>query len=178
MIARVGIRLAVIATLVATIGCDRVTKHVASRTLADTPERSYLGDTVRLAYVENTGGFLSLGANLPPLARTAIFTVATGFMLLAIGVLAIRSRWSGWRAVGLTLFVAGGFSNWVDRIVGGSVVDFLNVGIGSLRTGIFNVADMAILLGIGILIASEIRTHLESRTQGPGSSEGGPYRVP
>jgi signal peptidase II len=32
-------------------------------------------------------------------------------------------------------------------------VDFLNVGIGPLRTGIFNVADMAIMLGVALLIA-------------------------
>jgi signal peptidase II len=48
--------------------------------------------------------------------------------------------------------VAGGVSNWVDRLVQGSVVDFLNVGIGPVRTGVFNVADMAIMLG-AVLIA-------------------------
>jgi signal peptidase II len=32
------------------------------------------------------------------------------------------------------------------------VIDFLNVGIGSLRTGIFNVADMAIMLGVFLLL--------------------------
>ena len=49
------------------------------------------------------------------------------------------------------LFAAGGASNLVDRIAYGSVIDFMNLGIGSLRTGIFNVADMAIMLGAGIL---------------------------
>jgi signal peptidase II len=39
----------------------------------------------------------------------------------------------------------------------GSVVDFLNVGIGSLRTGIFNVADMAIMLGVALLLLAELR---------------------
>lgn len=162
VIARIGVRLAIVLTLVATIGCDRVTKHVATSTLADAPERSYLGDTVRLAYVENTGGFLSLGATLPPIVRTGIFTVATGLMLFGMVVIAIRSRWTGWRAVGVTLFVAGGLSNWIDRVLRGSVVDFLNVGIGSLRTGIFNVADVAVMLGIGVLIACEVRTHQDS----------------
>jgi signal peptidase II len=37
------------------------------------------------------------------------------------------------------------------------VIDFINVGVGPVRTGIFNVADMAIMLGIGILLAGEFR---------------------
>ena len=61
---------------------------------------------------------------------------------------AIVFRWSGWPLLGLTLFVAGGASNWLDRVVRGSVIDFINVGVGSLRTGIFNVADVAIMLGV------------------------------
>jgi hypothetical protein len=46
----------------ATIGCDRVTKQVATATRAGTSGRSFLSDTVRLEYGENMGGFLSLGA--------------------------------------------------------------------------------------------------------------------
>jgi signal peptidase II len=52
----------------------------------------------------------------------------------------------------VALFVAGGASNLVDRIAHGVVIDFMNVGIGPLRTGIFNVADVAIMLGAGILM--------------------------
>ncbi len=81
------------------------------------------GDS-RNRYVENRGGFLSAGANLPPTVRTAI---------------------------GLALFLAGGASNWIDRVVRGSVIDFLNVGIGPVRTGVFNVADVAIMLGVAII---------------------------
>lgn len=53
---------------------------------------------------------------------------------------------------GVALFVAGGASNLVDRITYGMVIDFMNDGIGSVRTGIFNVADMAIMLGAVILV--------------------------
>jgi len=49
----------------------------------------------------------------------------------------------------VALIVGGGVSNLIDRVrYGGYVVDFLNVGIGPLRTGIFNVADMAIMAGV------------------------------
>jgi signal peptidase II len=150
-------RLGLLALAVATVGCDRVTKHIATRVLEGEPTRSYLGDTVRVTYAENTGGFLSLGAGLPDSVRTAVFTIATGLALLALAAAALRGRFSGLRLAALVLFVAGGASNWIDRALRGSVVDFLNVGIGPLRTGIFNVADMAIMLGALLFLLAELR---------------------
>ena len=47
---------------------------------------------------------------------------------------------------------AGGTSNQIDRAARGSVVDFINVGVGSLRTGIFNVADLAIVFGFALVL--------------------------
>ena len=57
----------------------------------------------------------------------------------------------------MILFVAGGMSNLIDRVAMGSVIDFMNVGIGSFRTGIFNVADGAIMAGVALLIADHYR---------------------
>jgi signal peptidase II len=55
--------------------------------------------------------------------------------------------------LGLAFLWAGGVSNLADRVArGGRVVDFLNVGVGPLRTGIFNVADMAIMLGVALVL--------------------------
>jgi signal peptidase II len=48
--------------------------------------------------------------------------------------------------------VAGGASNLLDRLAFGRVIDFINVGLGSVRTGIFNVADMAIMLGAAVVV--------------------------
>ena len=138
--------------LAGTAGCDRVTKHFAVTTLAGMPERSYLGDTVRLDYHENAGGFLSTGANWRPAVRAAFFQGANAIFLLATVALAVRFKWSRLAGIGLALFLGGGISNLIDRIALGSVIDFLNVGIGPLRTGIFNVADMAIMLGIALLM--------------------------
>jgi len=140
-------RLVLMLAVVATVGCDQITKRIATATLADGPGQCYFGDTVRVTYVENEGGFLSLGAAMPPAVRTAVFTVATGAMLLVLSVIAVRSRLRLWPALGLALFLAGGASNWIDRVAQGAVVDFLNVGVGVVRTGIFNVADVAIMAG-------------------------------
>jgi signal peptidase II len=136
-----------------TIGCDRVTKHIATEVLAGTPTRSFFGDTLRLDYAENAGAFLGVGADWPPQARAVLFFAAT-----LVGVLVVDGLWRRLRhepaaLVGLTLFAAGSLSNLVDRVAYGSVVDFLNVGVGSVRTGIFNVADVAILSGAALVVA-------------------------
>ena len=140
--------------LAATIGCDRVTKHLATDALIGAPDRSFLADTVRVAYAENTGGFLSVGAAWPAQGRTAIFVVVNGALLAITAVVVLRSRWSLGSRLGATLFLAGGASNWIDRVWHGRVVDFLNLGIGPLRTGVFNVADVAIMVGLAVVIVA------------------------
>lgn len=166
--ARRLVLLAIMAT--ATIGCDRVTKHVAETTLVGKPSQSFFADTVRIVYAENTGGFLSLGANLPPAVRTVLFVVSTGLVLLALIGLGLRANQTFAQTAGLVLFIAGGASNWVDRFTRGSVVDFLNVGIGWLRTGIFNFADVAIMLGVAVFLLAELRDR-GARANGTQRSE-------
>lgn len=154
-------RIVLFVAVFGTIGCDQVTKHIATTTLAGLPDRSYLGDTLRIGYVENQGGFLSVGAELAAPMRTAVLTVATGVMLLAFAIVAVRRRISGRPALGVALFVAGGASNWVDRVAHGRVVDFLNVGVGFVRTGVFNVADVAIMAGAVAFAWSELSRRSE-----------------
>jgi signal peptidase II len=155
---RLGVRLVLLIAIGATIGCDRVTKHVAATTLAEGPSRSFLADTFRLEYVENTGAFLGLGADWPLAVRTAVFGIGNGLLLVALAVFAMRRRWPRRALLGVALFVAGGASNLLDRITYGMVIDFMNVGVGSLRTGIFNVADMAIMLGASMLVLEGFRS--------------------
>jgi signal peptidase II len=153
----IALRLALIFVVGSAIGCDRATKQAAATALAGSPSRWLLAGTIELQYAENTGGFLSVGADLPPAARTALFTVVNGLLLFAVVVAGIRMRWTGWRRFGLALFLAGGVSNWFDRVTRGSVVDFISVGLGPLRTGIFNVADVAIVLGAAVVMLAELR---------------------
>ena len=149
--------LLLLALLAGVVGCDRVTKHVATETLAGSPTQSLWFDVVRLSYAENTGSFLSLGANLPEPVRFTLFVVGSGALLVLLVVYALRAHWAGLKLVALGLFVAGGASNLADRVMSGYVVDFLNVGVGPIRTGIFNVADIAISAAIVLLIVGEYR---------------------
>ena len=156
--AGIGVRFVLLMAIVTTIGCDRVTKHAAATTLSGGPSRSFLADTFRLEYVENTGAFLNLGADWPLPVRTAVFGLGNGLLLMALAVAAMRWRFSGPALLGVALFIAGGASNLLDRITYGVVIDFMTVGFGPLRTGIFNVADMAIMLGASILVIEAYRS--------------------
>jgi signal peptidase II len=111
-------------------------------------------DTVRIQLAYNNGAFLGLGRSLDPHLRFLILTGLVGAFLLALFVYLLISkemdRISLWA---LSLIFAGGFSNFIDRALNnGAVVDFLNMGVGGLRTGIFNVADVYIMIGAGLII--------------------------
>lgn len=140
------------AVLSSTVGCDRVTKHIAITSLAGTPDRVLFAGIVRLQYAENPGGFLSLGSDLSAGARFAIFSVGTGLLLILVLIIAIHSYRSQWQTAAITLMFAGGASNLADRILRGTVIDFVSLGVGSVRTGVFNLADLAIAAGICMLL--------------------------
>ena len=135
-----------------TIALDQITKYTAKPLLQGQGSYSYLADTWRFVYSENTGAFLGLGAELSAGLRTLIFTVMVSLFLVALTVYTLRAALPRWHQIGAALLLGGGIGNLIDRVLLGYVIDFMNAGIGGLRTGIFNVADMAILLGIGFMI--------------------------
>ena len=153
VIGRIGLRVALLLAMAATIGCDRITKQIATEVLAGTPARSFLAGAIRLEYAENAGAFLGLGATWPASVRAAVFALATFVGLAVVTALWRRLGHTPAAVFGLALFAAGSLSNLVDRAAYGSVVDFLNVGIGPVRTGIFNVADVAIVAGAALVVA-------------------------
>jgi signal peptidase II len=136
--------------VVAFVGCDQATKALAREALATSPPISLLGGAVRFQLAENPGAFLSLGAGLSPHWRFFLGVVFSGAALAALAVFILRSTsLSPAQRIGLGLVVAGGLGNLVDRLANdGRVVDFVSLGVGSLRTGIFNVADVAITAGV------------------------------
>jgi signal peptidase II len=162
---KLGRTVVLLALVVVTVGCDRITKHIAATSLEGVPRQSFFADVLRLEYTENPGGFLSLGADLPPAIRSIVFQLGAGVMLVGLLLIAIRLRWTGWPPVGVSLAFAGGMSNWIDRVLRGSVIDFLNIGIGHLRTGIFNFADVAIMLGVCILLVNYHQLNFEAEAE-------------
>ncbi len=137
---------------------DQVSKSIARQQLANSPPIILINDIIRVYYSENSGAMLGLGANLPPNLRFWLLSVVAGLMLIGMLVFAWRSESLDIMGVlGTGLLVGGGVSNLIDRIISGRVIDFMNIGIGNLRTGIFNVADVAIMIGAGLIIVWSLR---------------------
>jgi len=139
------------------IGVDQFTKAIAKAFAPRTEAWSALGDTVRLQLAHNYGAFLSLGDALPPGWRQGLLSMGVGVVLLGLLVYLLWAKRINPRTIlPLSLVLAGGLSNLIDRLAyGGYVVDFLNLGLGPLRTGVFNVADVAIMAGVVWLLLDE-----------------------
>ena len=145
--------------LLSCVGCDQATKSVARNLLTPYDSISLLNGFIRFEYVENPGAFLGLGAQFPGALRFLIFVVFTGTMLAVMLLLVIKQRAADrTQLTGLTLVAGGGIGNLIDRIINeGRVVDFISLGLGPVRTGIFNLADVAIIAGAMLLLYGLIR---------------------
>jgi signal peptidase II len=148
-----------LALLLTCVGCDQLAKQIAHSTLAGSTGVSLAADTLRLELTLNPGAFLSLGAGLPAGMRQFIFLGAVPFLLAVICFVALRSGISsGWSLVGLSIVAGGGLANWLDRLQhGGAVTDFVSVGLGPVRTGVFNLADVCIVAGVALLLLVSLR---------------------
>ncbi len=147
------------------ISWDRASKELAKEHLKDKAPVTYLHDTFRLQYAENTGAALSLGDNLPQTASFWLLSILPLVFLLFMGGYAIKHS----SATGLSklsafaLIVSGGLGNIYDRIVfDRHVTDFMNIGIGQLRTGIFNFADVCVTAGVILFLLSYKKNTLKT----------------
>jgi signal peptidase II len=138
-------------SIVAFIGCDSFTKHLAKVHLMYHQPISYLHNTVILEYVENTGAALSLGDDLPKGVSFWLLSIVPLVLLLFLLAYVIMhiSELSKLKIFAFALIIAGGIGNIIDRIFfDRHVTDFMNVGFGNVRTGIFNFADMCVTAGV------------------------------
>jgi signal peptidase II len=138
------------------IGCDRLTKDLAKEHLKDKATIIYLHDTFRLQYVENTGAALSMGDNLPKAVSFWLLSILPLLVLLGVLFYTLKNlqQMGTMKIFSIALVFSGGIGNITDRILfDRHVTDFMNLGIGNIRTGIFNVADVCVTAGvIGLLL--------------------------
>ncbi|MBS2037758.1 signal peptidase II [bacterium] len=135
-----------------TLAVDQASKIWAASQLANQPAQTYFA-VLTLTFSRNYGGWGSLGANWSPLLRGAFFLVLPSLFLLGLVIHTVTSpKVNRVELAGTALLVAGGAGNLIDRARFGFVQDFLYLGYGPIGTNIFNVADMAILAGIGCLL--------------------------
>ncbi|MGY4384630.1 signal peptidase II [Pedobacter sp. UYP24] len=149
-------RVAILMIVLAIVGCDQISKNIV-RTEVNFNERIKLGiDNITLTKVENTGAFLSVGSFLPASVKF-ILLIALPCVVLLLGLyyIMINSKLPKAVVIGVAFIIGGGIGNLFDRVVFGSVTDFLHIDFVIFKTGIFNVADMAIMMGM-LLIAITI----------------------
>lgn len=143
---------------------DQVTKAWAARTLRLDGDRTVIEGLLNLAYATNTGVAFSMlddGGNTGRWGLSAVAFIA--------GVLVLYFFWrtprTDDRVLGaLALLLAGIAGNVTDRLRFGYVIDFIDVQFGSWHYPTFNVADIAICVGAGLLI---LDMFLSKRSQKP-----------
>jgi len=151
--------LALLCIVLLNVGCDQATKRIARERLEGRGTVHVVDQVVILRYVENTGGFLGLGAGLPRPLRVTLFVAFPVAVLAAMLLYVIRSpRIAAATLTGFAFLLGGGIGNLIDRLMfDGRVSDFINVGVGRLRTGIFNMADLSVMIGCLLLLLGSLR---------------------
>lgn len=127
---------------------DQASKALVVANLRVGDQQQIVGDLVQLWHAQNAGAAFSLfqGGQI-------LFLVVTAF---ALGMIVYFHRsfrgQSRWLQLVLGVILGGTLGNLTDRVRLGYVTDFVSVGFGDTRFPTFNVADSAIVLGIGVLV--------------------------
>jgi len=148
---RIGV---VVLVLLVSVALDQATKMIAQEALRSASPVSLLNDFIRLEYAENPGAFMGLGATWPSTVRFVVLIIIAVLIVTILLSFTIRSRLLNTsQLIGMSLIVGGGVSNLIDRIFRqGLVVDFVSIGLPTIRTGVFNLADLLVVVGAVVLI--------------------------
>jgi len=140
------------------VGCDIRTKQIAQQELKGRAVQSYLGGNLKLFYTENSGGMLGIGDKLSEDLKYVIFQIFVAVILLILFFYTIKKKGIGkLQTAAFVLILGGGFGNLIDRIINnGKVVDFIVVELFGNNTGVFNIVDFYITLGVAILVIQNL----------------------
>ena len=152
-----------IAIIAAVVLLDRLTKLYIQATFSPLDIVPVIPGVFNIVHAENPGAAFSLLADAPLAVRRLVLVVLSGVVMVIIGYLLFRpqppnTRETAITPVGLSLVLGGAIGNFWDRIVVGTVTDFLQFFIGPYEYPSFNVADSAIFCGAVLLIADLWRT--------------------
>ncbi|MDB5111654.1 MAG: lspA [Mucilaginibacter sp.] len=145
--------LVILIILTVTIGCDQVSKKIVREKVSDYQTISVIHNYFTIEKVENTGAFLSMGdAASKPLRIIFLDVIPLILILLSLVYILIKTDINKYVLLAIILMIGGGIGNIYDRIVHGSVTDFLYINFGLFHTGVFNIADLCITTGISIIL--------------------------
>ena len=149
---------------------DQLAKGLVTTALDPGESISVVGDLVRIVFGQNTGALFGLFKD-NALMFGIVSIVVIGLIVAYHG----RATPSLYLTVTLGLLLGGAIGNMLDRIRLGYVVDFVDVGLGTLRFYTFNVADSAISLSILLLLIAAVRP---SVVEGPKGAAATPAPAP
>jgi signal peptidase II len=127
---------------------DQLLKHwVVANYAMDTPS-PVIGTWLQIDYIHNRGGLFGLFQG-----SALLFALVTVVVAAVLAGLEIGSGWRSWLVtITLGLLLGGAIGNFIDRITLGYVVDFADIGVGSWRFYIFNIADSAVTTAIVLMV--------------------------
>jgi signal peptidase II len=129
---------------------DQASKRLIWAAFQDRGGADLIGSVLRIRLSTNSGAVMGILSGSRP-----ILISVTIISIIALIYFAYRMRYApALSRVCVGLVLGGAFGNLIDRIATGEVVDFIDMGIGSLRWPTYNVADIAVTLGAAFLIAT------------------------
>jgi len=144
----------IISLIIGNIAADQVTKALVRVNVDKGSVSDILGHYLTLRNVENAGAFLGMGSDLNPTVKLILLLILPVIVLGLVVVHLFRDKTlDKLTLIGFSSVVGGGLANVYDRIIYGSVTDFLHIDLGGVfRTGIFNVADMSVTFGMILIL--------------------------
>jgi signal peptidase II len=129
---------------------DCTTKELAVTTLSEHRPRPVVGDVVRLTLAYNRDA--AMGIPLGNYGRWPLVAVGVGIVAILLRMLWVTPPGATGRRVALALVIGGALGNLLSRVrTPRGVVDFIDVGVGAWRFYLFNVADIAVVVGACLL---------------------------
>jgi signal peptidase II len=142
------------------VALDRVSKVFIRSSYAEWDMTVVIPHIFNIVHAENPGGAFSMLASAPPIVRAILLVGVSILVMTVVGVMLWRlpKSASALTSISLALVFGGALGNLWDRVLRGSVTDFLQVFIGSYEFPSFNVADSAITIGAALLVIDLLKT--------------------
>ena len=135
------------------ISCDQLSKKMVRENINTNERIQVLKHNLILTKVENSGAAYSFGSSWSPVTKRIVLQLIPALVLFVLlGMTLLRTEYPKIVVIGFCFVIGGGIGNVFDRIVHGSVTDFLYVDLGFFETEIFNMADVSIVLGAIIIL--------------------------
>ena len=139
---------------VAVFVADQVTKALVESRIPDRAVIPVVAGFFNLTNTKNSGAVFGIFSDSPVWWKTPALIGISAALLVAVTILVIRTRNLQWEMrIGLPLILGGALSNLFDRMRTGLVEDFLDFYIRGYHWATFNLADSAIVVGTGFIIA-------------------------